>query len=536
MRTLSSLRPSRSPRLGRSPFFAGSLAAALALTALPSGVAAQWSSPALESALRSGDGGTREIRTFYRRTGHRPLWIRGGQIGPEADALLRLIATADADGLDPGRYRLRNLEEALDRARDGSPRSLARAEMMLSRSFVDYARDTRRTRDVGMYYVDQSLAPAMPNAAAILQGAVTAPSLQQHLDTMGWMHPLYAQLRRAVTEQRTDWTDGLRVPVSPGPTLRLGDRGFRVEQLRDRLGLEPSDEFDPELEAALRQFQRDRGMPGDGLLGPRTLAALNGSAQRSSGDPRVLRLNLERARVLPAAATTGRHVLVDVASQRLWMYEGGRVRDSMKVIVGKPSEQTPMMAGLIRYASVNPYWNIPPDLVRKRIVPQVAKGGPGALRGRYEVLSGFSANARVLDPAQVNWQAIAAAQQELPVRQLPGGDNAMGRMKFMFPNQLGIYLHDTPEKNLFAKGERRFSSGCVRVEDAARLATWLFGKPLSTKDKGRDQAVNLPKPVPVYITYLTAALEGQQIVYRGDHYGRDAVQLAALGSGTRRGR
>ena len=535
MRNMYSLRPSRFIRLGRSPLFASGFAVALALTAVPTAATAQWSSPALEAALRDGDGGTREIRTFYRRTGHRPLWIRGGEIGPEADMLLRLIATADADGLDPDRYRLRTLEDALDRARDGTPRSLARAEMMLSRSFVDYARDTRRTRDVGMYYVDKSLAPAVPNAAAILQGAVTAPSLRQHLETMGWMHPLYAQLRRALAEQRTDWTDGLRVPVSPGPTLRLGDSGYRVEQLRDRLGLEPGDEFDRELEMALLQFQRDRGMPGDGLLGPRTLAALNGDGGKRGGDPRLLRLNLERARVLPPA-TAGRHVLVDAASQRLWMYEGGRVSDSMKVIVGKPTEQTPMMAGLIRYASVNPYWNIPPDLVRLRIVPQVRKGGPGTLDGRYEVLSDFSANARVLDPASVDWDAISTSRLELPVRQLPGSDNAMGKMKFMFPNQLGIYLHDTPEKNLFGKTERRFSSGCVRLEDADRLARWLFGKPLSTKGKGRDEAVNLPKPVPVYITYLTAAPEGQQIVYRSDAYGRDAVRMAGLGGGSSRGR
>lgn len=527
MRILYMLRSNRPGRFGRSPLLAGSLAAALALTALPTVAQAQYASPgAIAQALRSGDGGTREIKQFYRTTGYRPLWIRGGQIGREADALLRLIATADADGLDPGRYRLRNLEDALDRARDGSPRSLARAEMMLSRSFVDYARDVARPRDVGMHYVDRSLVPTVPNAIAILQGAATAPSLQQHLDTMGWMHPLYAQLRRAVGEQRTDWADGLRVPVPGGSTLRRGDAGYRVELLRERFGLEPGDEFDAELEAALRQFQRDRGMPGDGLLGPRTLAALNGD-RPERGDPRLLRLNLERARVLPAA-TTGRHVLVDVASQRLWMYEGGRVRDWMKVIVGKPSEQTPMMAGLIRYAAVNPYWNIPPDLVRLRIVPQVRKNGPGALRGRYEVLSDFSANARVLDPASVDWNAIAASRLELPVRQLPGGDNAMGKMKFMFPNQLGIYLHDTPERNLFGRTERQFSSGCVRVEDADRLARWLFGKPLSTKGKGRDQAVNLPRPVPVYITYLTAAPEGERIVYRSDAYGRDAVQMAAL--------
>jgi L,D-transpeptidase YcbB len=516
----------RVSRRAHGPLFLSALAAALTTAALPAPAAAQ-GAPNMAAALRSADGGTREIRTFYRANGYRPLWTRGGMIGQEADALLSLIATADADGLDPGEYRIRSLEEAIDRARTGDPRALARAEMMLSRAYVDYARDTRRPRDVGMHWVDREVMPRVPTAPSLLTAAAQAPSLQQFIAQMGWMHPVYAQLRRAVASQGSNWTDGLRVPVPAGPPLRIGDRGYRVEILRQRLGLEPDDLFDEEADAALRQFQRDRGMQGDGILGPRTLAALNGDRERVGGDPRLLRLNLERARVLPAASS-GRHVLVDAASQRLWLYENGRVVDSMKVIVGKPTEQTPMMAGLIRFASVNPYWNIPPDLVRKRIVPQVAKGGPGALRGRYQVVSDFSPNARVIDPANVDWQAVASGQVDLPVRQLPGGDNAMGRVKYMFPNELGIYLHDTPERNLFGKAERRFSSGCVRVEDASRLGQWLFGRPLPVKTKSPEQQVNLPRPVPVYITYLTAAPEGSQIVFRSDAYGRDAVQMAAL--------
>jgi murein L,D-transpeptidase YcbB/YkuD len=136
----------------------------------------------------------------------------------------------------------------------------------------------------------------------------------------------------------------------------------------------------------------------------------------------------------------------------------------------------------------------------------------------------------------VDWKAVAAGRQELPVRQVPGRDNAMGKMKFMFPNDLGIYLHDTPEKELFRKADRRFSSGCVRVEDAPRLAKWLFGKPLPVKAGGREQRVNLPEPVPVYITYLTAAPEGQTIAFRPDVYNRDQAQMARLGAGSSGGR
>ena len=264
-----------------------------------------------------------------------------------------------------------------------------------------------------------------------------------------------------------------------------------------------------------RAYLAQRSNPGSGAFGDR--------------QAELLRVNLERARVLPAASR-GRHIVVDAASARLWMYEDGRVRDSMKVVVGKPSEQTPMMAGLIRFAMVNPYWNLPPDLARLRVAQEVLKHGPSVLRTkRFEVLSDWSDKAKVLKPAAVDWKALAEGRKELPVRQLPGKNNAMGKMKFMFPNELGIYLHDTPERELFAKAERRFSSGCVRVEDAQRLAKWLFGKPLVPRSSAPEQQMNLPEPVPVYITYFTASPQATGVAFLPDAYNRDGAQLARLG-------
>ncbi|HWH23031.1 MAG TPA: L,D-transpeptidase family protein, partial [Allosphingosinicella sp.] len=247
----------------------------------------------------------------------------------------------------------------------------------------------------------------------------------------------------------------------------------------------------------------------------------------------LLRLNLERARILPGNPRM-RHILVDAAGARLWLYENGRVRDTMKVVVGQPTQQTPMMAGLVRYAIANPYWYVPSDLAARRIAPNVLSGGPAYLRARrYEILSDWSANAKVVPPAKVNWRAVADGKQQLAMRQLPGGDNAMGKVKFMFPNDLGIYLHDTPDKQLFGKSERHLSNGCVRVEDYQRLAKWLMGKPLPVKGKKPEQQINLAEPVPIYITYLTAAPEEKRIAYHPDVYNRDLAQvgLAGLGGG-----
>lgn len=511
-------------------------AAALALLSISGPAQARWvqgewatqqpsaSPAAISAALRSSNGGSREVRAFYKSNGYRPIWTAAGSVGSEAEMLLDLIRTAHLDGLNPDRYRPSALADAMDDARGGSPKQLARAELLLSRGFAEYARDMRSPRDVGIHYVDRELVPTAPNPRSILAAAAAAPSLRSHIATMGWMHPLYGGLRRALGNAGQSRPARARAIIPSGETLRLGDSGERVALLRRRLALPPGVTFDEQVDQALRNFQSSSGLPQDGLAGPRTIAALNGGATQTA-DPQALRINLERARALPANRT-GRYVLVDVASARLWMYENGEARDSMKVVVGKPSEQTPMMAGLIRFASVNPYWNIPPDLVRKRIATRALSEGPQVLRGRYEVLSGWTANPRVLDPRNVDWNAVSSGAVELPVRQLPGSDNAMGRMKFMLPNTLGIYLHDTPEKELFRKSERRFSSGCVRVEDASRLARWLFRKPLNISAKGTEKQVDLPEAVPVYITYLTAMPEGGHIVYRGDPYGRDAVQMA----------
>jgi murein L,D-transpeptidase YcbB/YkuD len=244
---------------------------------------------------------------------------------------------------------------------------------------------------------------------------------------------------------------------------------------------------------------------------------------------RLILANLERARSIPAQPGR-RYVIVDAAGARLWMIEGREVVDSMKVIVGKPSMATPEMAGLIRYATLNPYWNLPPDLARER-AKKVLKRGTGAIAAeRLQILSDWSADPRVLKASQVNWGAVASGAHTLRMRQLPGGDNVMGNVKFMLPNKLGIYLHDTPDKRNFQLAERRLSSGCVRVEDAQRLSRWLFGgRIVRPSGTAPEQNVDLPEPVPVYITYLTAVPKvGGGVLFRRDAYRRDAAMIARI--------
>lgn len=448
---MTSMRNGRTGLSGPVRFIsrAGIAVAAIAAAAMPLPVSG---SQASAQAPRAAFAGQDHISDFYAARGGRLLWL--GQPGRQVDVLLELFETADVDGLNPRKYRLGDLHKAVRAARSGDPRALRKADMMLSEALISYARDLRRPGDIGIIYVDNELWPAPPAPRAILEAAAAAPSLERWVAQIGWVHPLYAQLRLALT------TGGYSDPA-----------------------------------------ERER-----------------------------IILNLERARELPMPK--GRHVLVNAAAQRLFMYEDGQVVDSMRVVVGQPKYATPMMSAFIRYANLNPYWNVPPDLAAERIAPNVVKQGVKYLRSRgYELLSDWSDSAEVIDPTSVDWKAVAEGREQVRVRQLPGSGNAMGKMKFMFPNAQGIYLHDTPEKELLTEASRLFSGGCVRLEDAARLGSWLFGKPLEPKGARTEQPVPLPTPVPVYITYLTAVPSGSQLAFFDDIYGRDAQRLAQLRSG-----
>jgi murein L,D-transpeptidase YcbB/YkuD len=389
------------------------------------------------------------VESFYRARGGAPLWF-APRSGPAPQQLIQLLSSASADNLDPRRYNVRNLARAVGAASRGDPAAVQQAEAMLSQAFVAYVRDLKHDPGMGIIYVDRELKPEPASAATILGQAAAAPSLSDYVQKMGWMNPIYANLRLALASQ---------------------------------LYLNPQ--------------------------------------QRH-----LLSLNLERARVLPSG--NGRYVIVNAPAARLYMYENGQVVDSMRVVAGRPDPvaQTPMMAAFIRYIALNPYWNSPADITAKKLAPTILKEGRAYFTKRgYDLLSDWSDHARVIDPMSIDWHAVAAGQIKARLRQRPGPANSMGKMKFMFPNEQGIWLHDTPEREKIEDAARLQSNGCVRLEAAPRLARWLFnGRPPSPKGARPEQKVNLPAPVPVYLTYLTAVPSGTSIVYFDDFYGKDRIQ------------
>ena len=254
----------------------------------------------------------------------------------------------------------------------------------------------------------------------------------------------------------------------------------------------------------------------------RALTRAEALGDRKSAD--LLRLNLQRLRMLPA---DGRYVMVNTAAQRLYMVDDGRVVDEMKVVVGKAHQPTPMMAATIKFTALNPYWQVPPDLAAERVAPHVVKQGLSYLADNgYVVLSDWGDHAGPVDPSTIDWQAVADGRVQVRLRQEPGANNSMGRMKFMFPNPQGIYLHDTPNKELLNEDARLFSGGCVRLEDAPRLAQWMHGRVLDWTIATTEQPVELPDPIPVYLIYQTAVPSGDDVVFYQDVYGKDRSMLA----------
>ena len=251
-------------------------------------------------------------------------------------------------------------------------------------------------------------------------------------------------------------------------------------------------------------------------------AQLRDEAAKAGGspDPRV-RATLDRLRLIPAR---GRAILVDIPAAKLMMIEDGKVVDSMKVIVGKPSGATPIIASTINYVTFNPVWHIPQDIARVRVAPVVIKRGVGYLKlARYQTVEAFGGEKETpIDPTTIDWKAVADGTAEVHVRQLSGPQNMMGKVKFGFVNDYGVFLHDTPEKKLFSREKRYLSHGCIRLERPDALASWLLGPDAAPPTGDPEELVRVKTGVPIYLTYLTAQpVEGGTIAFANDVYGLD---------------
>ncbi|WP_309601911.1 L,D-transpeptidase family protein [Sphingomonas sp.] len=351
-------------------------------------------------------------------------------------------------------------------------------------------------------------------------------------ERQGAPNPMFADLARGLRQYQSSWGSLPQMKVLPGTAMKRGATGKRVAQLRTRLGLAPGGGYDDQLTQRVADYQRVHGLgSADGIAGKGTIASLNLGAIHYQ---RRIAVNMERAYRLPTVRAFNRYVVVDSGAAETYLFDRDRRVDTMRVIVGSAKTKTPMMAVLMRNAKANPYWHVPPELVRSLTAQKVREMGVGYFdQFHYEVLSDWSANRRPIDPKTINWSAIASGRQKptMMVRQLPGPWNSMGAMKFEMPNDFGIYLHDTPLKEKFA-GDRWISNGCVRLEDYRRFGSWVFGR-MPEPSGAPEQVIPLPRPVPVYMTYLTVAADRGGVMFRPDPYGFDALAMPQMFGGGR---
>ena len=381
---------------------------------------------------------------------------------------------------------------------------------------------------VDLIYIDPEIKPEIDRRNELLRTMGFEDWTGAPIDLFVPVNDRYTDLRRGLMKYRKRWGSLPDVQIPPGSVaIKAGSKDDRIPLLRGRLGLPSGTQYDQALERAVSEFQAAHGLKADGVAGNGTIAMLNKGANHHE---RLIILNMERARRLPNASDTDRYILVDAGAARLYMYENGKVVDAMNVIVGSNETQTPMMAAELRFLQVKPYWNVPPDLARTLVAKNVLEQGLTYFSDRdYEVLSDWTDEATLVDPATVDWQAVHDGTADIRLRRGPGPWNSMGDMKFMIPNDFGIYLHDVPDtqKPMFASDDRWISNGCIRLEDADRLQKWLFGKVPATSGEP-DERVDVPDPVPVYITYFTVAPTSDGVAFRPDRYNRDEKLLARV--------
>jgi murein L,D-transpeptidase YcbB/YkuD len=372
----------------------------------------------------------------------------------------------------------------------------------------------------------------------VIRAAAAAPDIAAFVAGFEPAQPEYQRLKAALADYRALAAAGGWTTIQDGPTLKPGMSGPRVMELRQRLGVPvaPGGDrllFDGTLAEAVAAFQGRHGLEQDGLVGQNTLAALNVPVEERV---QQMLLNMERRRWMPDDPGV-RYVFVNLADFELKVVDGPKTVFDTRVVVGAPYHRTPVFSDEMTYVEINPYWNVPPSIARNELLPKI-KADPGYLAANnFELLSNWSDSATAVDPYTVDWSAMAPERFTYKVRQGPGPGNALGHIKFMFPNQFNVYLHDTPARSLFAKDQRSFSHGCIRVEDPETFGSFVLGQQpgwsLAAIDAaiatGQRQVVGLAAPLPVHIAYLTAWVNKDGTVnFRRDVYGRDDKLAAAL--------
>lgn len=479
---------------------------------------------------------------FYLQREMKPLWVSRHGLNTPAEVLVKILGEADYEGLDAATYHrddilklLKNVEHKR-LAQPPDHEKLAELELLLTDAFFSYGFHLSEGMvEPHSNNFDWHIKKPRKNLLRVFQLVLDNQALDKLVEILQPQHPGYLRLKSALLKYKNLENSGPWQTVPAGLKIRRGDSGKRVAALRSRLTLlgdlkdsKNADEayFDKYLEEGVRKFQARHGLKVDGVVGSKTLSELNVPVEDRI---RQIRLNMERWRWLPQYLGD-RYITVNTANFELDLIENGQTVKSSLAIVGKKDRPTPSLSQKITYMELNPYWNIPHKIALDDILPSIKKD-PNYLASKHiRIFENWQTDAKEIDPESIDWKRVTRRNFAFKLRQDPKASNALGRVKFMFPNEFSIYLHDTPAHELFNETRRTFSSGCIRIQKPIDLATYLLTnhsewtpkKLTAAIDSHITKTISLPDPINLHILYWTAWVDKDGMVnFREDIYGRD---------------
>ena len=471
------------------------------------------------------------INEFYQAREFEPVWWAANEPTEQAVALAEAIADARRHGLDPAAYQVLDLTSAAGRGES----AIVEVELALTFAAARYATHLAAGR-VNPRSLSRHVTPSpfRPDPAIILSRLSASPDIDKSLRSFEPVHEQYWLMKNKLAQLLAEEGQADTPEIPAGKALRLGSQGPRVALLKQRLGMAVNDASDPDhfdqvTLVEVKAFQRRNGLAADGIVGRGTLSVLNRDSRQSR--IALLTANLERWRWMPRDLGDF-HVTVNIPEYRLRVLDAGEVTHTTRVIVGTRANPTPVFSDEIDHIIVNPYWNVPVSIVANEMMTDILIDPEGFFaRNRYELLARVEGRRGMIrvHPEMVDWWTIDP--KSVLVRQLPGRGNALGRIKFMFPNRHAVYLHDTPTKNLFEQEMRAFSHGCVRVHNPMLFADALLANDpdlnaarLERMFGSEERRVDLASSIPVHLTYFTAIVRDDgSLETFPDVYGYDAA-------------
>ncbi len=520
------------------------------------------------SKIRTLKRQAKAIRAFYKQRKFAPIWVSDDGLEQKAQDVLAFLSRADEEGLQSHEYLAPSISKIDDESNPGAHKTmaLARFDVELTVAYLEFARHASAGRVVpGKIGADFDIKPVPVDPTVALSAAIKRGKPSRFLRSLLPVHEAYLRMKQELARFRAKLgTKDEQTEIPNGGLVKLGGEDDRIPLIRKRLtevGLlsaatrpartEPGDVgdaiynswvesehgthepaahlYDETMEIAIKSFQASRNLARDGIIGQRTIAALNKRYLARAERIEKLTLGMERMRWMPREFGS-RHIFVNQPSYEARVIENGKMTLSMRVVIGKTRFPTPEFSDKMELVVFNPYWNVPRSIAGNEMLPQLWKD-PGYLdRAGYQLLD---KRGRQVSSTSVDWSSYSGKSMPYRVRQPPGRGNALGAVKFMFPNKHAVYMHDTPAKNLFSKLTRAYSHGCVRVQKPYKFAQTLLGwskeRVSSTITNGQNREVRLDRTIPVHLSYFTAWPDQNGIMqYYDDIYQRDKALLRAL--------